>query len=422
MNLEYYCLSAMCQYPEATVYGITKATPSDFTGTNRKVYSTIKVLYTKNKSVDLHVLQSQLQAFGIDEATSNMIFHYCLDYEDNWKNNFEELKRSSTYSKIAEHAQEILDLKTKNEPIETISSRAMRYASEWITGTEKKYYSGSEVDELGDESGEPILTGHPIYDYEIYQNGGNRKGQMKGVICREKHGKTRSECWEVAQNIRMGYKVLYLTLEGTVKDIRNNIREVLKHEWEEFRDNLFIVDGVVDLDELEAITLEAVMIEGVDKVVIDYIQEVVSEGQSENVRINNAVKRFRNLMVKHDFHCVALSQAKKENSDAKIPKDANGNPISHSGYRFVPSVYDAYGSNELVKASSIIMIGFRPNLYQELVKPSGLSKKIISPRNTEQAYTSFYMKVERSRQKYEHLHRYWQFIDSDEGLKLQNWT
>lgn len=411
----------MCQYEDATVYGITKAKIGWFSPANRKVYSTIKVLFQKNKTVDFHVFQSQLKGFGFDGQTSNMIYHYCLDYKDNWKNNFQELKRTSTYSKISEHAQEILDLKTKQEPIETIASRAMRYATGWITDSEKKYYSGSEVDEMGDESGEPILTGHPLYDYEIYEHGGNRKGQMKGVICREKHGKTRSECWEVAQNIRQGHKVLYLTLEGTVKDIRNNVREVLRHEWDDFKDNLFIVDAVVDLDELEAITVEAVMIEGVDKVVIDYIQEVISEGQSENVRINNAVKRFRNLMIKHDFHCVALSQAKKESSDSKVPKYANGAPITHSGYRFVPSVYDAYGSNELVKASSIIMIGFRPNLYQELVKPSGLSKKVISPRNTENPYTSFYMKVERSRQKYEHLHRYWHFVDSDEGLKIKNW-
>ena len=31
----------------------------------------------------------------------------------------------------------------------------------------------------------PILTGHDLLDNGIYKFGGNCKGQMKGVICRE---------------------------------------------------------------------------------------------------------------------------------------------------------------------------------------------------------------------------------------------
>ncbi len=411
----------MCQYKEATVYGMTKLNAQHFSQQNRRIYSTIKHLYSKNNKVDYHVFESQLIGFGYKKDTAQHVYHYCLDYDDNWENNFEELVRTSTYNRILENTQELIEMKTNQDPIDKISARGMRYATEWITGTEKRYYSGLEVDELGDETGAPILTGHPMYDYEIYENGGNRKGQMKGVICREKHGKTRSECWEVAQNIRMGHKVLYLTMEGTKKDIRDNVRQALQHEWKDFRENLFIVDGTVDLEELEAITIEAVLIEGVDKVVVDYMQLVMAKGGNENERINNATERFRHLMVKHNFHCVALNQARKENPNATVPKDANGNALSHSAYKHVPSVYDAYGSNALIKASSIIFIGFRPNLYQELVKPTGMSKRVISPKGREDSFYSFYMKVERSRHKFNHLHRYWQFIDSDEGLNLKNW-
>lgn len=423
-NIEYFCLSAMCQYDEAAIKGIVQLKPEHFDSSagNRKVFAVIKSIYQKYRRVDLHVFQSQCQSLGFNENDTNHIYHYCLDYQDEWKAAFDELKRLAGYRKVQSFAVEIEELRTKAKSLDKIASHATQFASDLITSTEKRYYSGKEIDELEEEFGEPILTGFPYYDNVLYKNGGNLKGQMKGVICREKHGKTRSECWEVAQNIRMGFKVLYITLEGRKKDITGNVKEVLKSDWQQYRENLFVVDGVNSLDELEAILIETVMVEQVDKVVVDYIQLVVPDERysNENEKINISTERIRHLMVKYDFHCVLLSQARKQSQSATPPKDAEGNQLMPYGWRHVPKVSDAYGSAALIKAAQLILVGYRPNMYEECTKTNPLgSRRVINPVKGWDSYYSFYLRPDISRNKLEVLHRWIHFIDSDEGLKLQ---
>jgi len=228
MNLEHYAISAICNYDDAATFAITKMKAKHFTAQNQGLYKIATGLFKRKKSVDLGVFCSQVSTLGFDEATASMIYHYALDYSDMWQNNLEELIKVGTYRVISEHVQEIDNLRSSNEPIQKISAQASKFASEWVTGVEKTYYSGKEVDELREETGEPIKTGYPLFDDEVYKWGGNRKGQMKGVLLREKHGKTRSECWESAQNIRMGHKVLYIALEATKKEIVGNFKQVLQ--------------------------------------------------------------------------------------------------------------------------------------------------------------------------------------------------
>ena len=63
----------------------------------------------------------------------------------------------------------------------------------------------------------------------------------------------------------MGHKVLYLALEANKKEITGNVKMILREEWKDFRHNFFIVDGVVDLDELESIVIEGVLMDGIEK-------------------------------------------------------------------------------------------------------------------------------------------------------------
>lgn len=423
MRTEHYILSAMCQYDDACVYGITKLKPYHFTGTNKKVYTLIKVLYQKQKKIDYHVFITQLKAYGISESDSGLIYTYCTDYSSQWKPVFDELKKLRVYDKIRDDVQIIDELRSNMEPVEKISSKTSSMAADWITETEKRYYSGKEIDEEKIEYGKPIRTGHPLYDDVIYAKGGNRRGEMKGVVCRYKHGKTRSECWEVAQNMRMGHKVLYITVEGRKHKIRDYVKQVLRHEWDQYRENLFVVDGVLGLDELESIIIEAVMIDGVEKVVADYVQELLPDVKftGENEKINQSLSRLGNLMVRYDFHCAALSQVKKEAQWSTIPKDANGHQLMPSGYKYVPSTNDVYGSDALNKWSTLVMIGFRPNQYEELIKASALGKRIVSPKDSEESYHSFFMKTAINREDSENLHKWWHFVDSSDGLQFRGW-
>lgn len=413
----------MCQNEEAVRAGIVQLKPEYFDAVsgNRKLFSIIKVLFQKYQRVDLHIFQSQCEGLGFNESQALHIYHYCLDYDDSWEDAFEELKRLAAYKMVNAFSGKLSELNTNAAPLQTIANEATKFATSLLVSSRKSYYSGKEIDELKEEFGEPVITGHKYYDEVLYKNGGNRKGHMKGVICREKHGKTRSECWEVANNIRMGHKVLYLTLEGRKQDITGNIKQVLQDDWSEYRENLFVVDGVIELEELQAIIVEAVMVEGVDKVVIDYIQLVMPTERysGENERINIATERIRHLMVKYDFHCSMLSQARKESQYSTPPKDADGNQLMPNGWKHVPKISDAYGSAALIKAAQIILVGYRPGMYEECIKVSELGKKVINPVGDWDPFHSFYIRPEVSRNKLDALHQWVQFVDTDTGLNLR---
>lgn len=416
MNLQDYVLSKMCHSKDAAVWGLARLNTQHFTGDGRTLYTIIKSLYKRYQSVDLHVFASQASGQRIKEQVANDIFHYSLGQTDEWQNVFEEFKEQSIKRNIRSDLQNLISNMDLSSPSK-IASETTSKAVSWISDTEKRYFTGKEIDEIEDEYGEPIKTGFPAYDDYIYKHGGNLKGQMKGVICREKHGKTRSECWEVAQNIRQGYKVLYITLEGRKQDIAGNIKQVLQDDWNEYRNNFLGVDGTVDIEEIESIILEAVLVEGVDKVVIDYIQLAIAKGSNENERINTATERLRHLMVKYNFHLTLLSQARKESTYTTLPKDSDGNALMPKGWKHVPAVNDAYGSNALIKASSIILVGFRPNLYQENIQHTGMGSRVENPSGEFDNIHSFYMQITRTRYKPEYLHQWWRFYDGDTGLR-----
>lgn len=381
----------------------------------------IKALYKLYGDVDHHVFVNQASGQKIKESTANETYMYCQSHTDDWQNVFQEFKTESIKRNIKHDLNDLLTAAGNGNSISEIASKATSKATNWISDTEKRYYSGKEIDEMDDEYGNPIVTGFPIYDEQIYKYGGNLRGQMKGVLCRQKHGKTRSACWEVAQNIRMGHKVLYLTLESTRKKITGNVKQVLKDDWHKYRNNLFVVDGYRALEDLSSITLEAVMIDGVEKVVIDYAQLMMPNNySSENEKINICIQEFRHLMVRHNFHCVILSQARK-NSQHSVVTGADGDPMMPKGWRYLPKPEDAYGSQELVNACTMMEIGFRPSAYEENVIETPISKKVLNPLKQEDSFFSLYFQVALTRDNPEFLHQWWRFTDSDEGLKQPTW-
>ncbi len=424
MNLETYTLSQMCHDEQAARYGLVQLRREHFTGQNQKLFSVIKTLYQSKRTIDFHVLASQFQAIGEKGDYAAEVYHYSQGQTDQWQNVFEELKDRAARKRVLSDLQQTIKLARTGKTINEIATEVVKRTGQWIGNTEKQYHSGKEIDEQKEIYGAPVLTGYPLFDEQLYKYGGNRKGQMSGIICRHKHGKTRSACWEVAQNIRQGYKVLYLTLEGTRKDIVGNVRQVLKDEWRDYRENLFVVDGKRSLSDLQMAILEAVMVEEIDKVVVDYIQNVIPDDRysGENEKINISTETFRHLMVKYNFACTVLSQSRKSSTNASTPKDADGESILPRGWRHVPEVDDAYGSQALVNASHLILIGYRPNQYSECIKSSPLSNKVVNPVGDYDPLHSFYMQTAITRGKPDHLHRWFRFQDSSTGLQNPGWV
>lgn len=289
-----------------------------------------------------------------------------------------------------------------------LAKKAIEYAVSWNSGSQKKYLKASEVKR--EDQGEKLNLGIPLLDTTVYKNAGLSRGTMKATLMREKHGKTRSACWEAAQHLRQGRTVLYVTAEGQNIDIKGNFQQLLKHEFSDYHNNLLLKDSVVDIGDIESTIIEAVFADEVDVVVVDYLQLLeFNPGRwvSENEKYNEICKRLTRLAVKYDFLLNLLSQA---TSQEKADK----------GWANVPDVYDAYGSKQLIKDASMIMVGFRPGLYEELLERDPFSNgvKVKDPDESLIPKTSVFMKAVRSRKKIDCLHEYVHFIDTDNGLKI----
>lgn len=366
----------------------------------------VDVLVLVNEWVDMAIFSNEHEAKRI--ATKSEGDH---DYEPKIK----ELRRSGGMRKAQSDIQTLFKASKEDTDPETLAQKAYEAANSWITGSTRKYLTAEEVEEqeLNQKVGEKLLSGIPLLDNVLYKNAGQRKGTVKATIFREKHGKTRHACWEVAQDLRQGHKVLYVTLEGSNVDIKDNIKQVLQDEWSELKGSLLQKDGTVDADEIQATILEAVFAEDIDKVVIDYLQlmkQPKSRMISENENTNRCCQQITQMCVKHNLNMHYLSQARQADK-------------MQNGYGNVPTVYDAYGSNQIIKDASIILVGFRPKLFETLVTKNSLGARVKAPEGTRLEYApinSVFLKPILSRKKIDCLHMWAHFVDTDQGYKLQS--
>lgn len=381
---------------------------------NQKAFSLLESRFANGENVDEVIAINEWTDLGIYEnAHEARRIATCANGDFEYQPKIQQLRRAGGVRKAQMDLQDLYKLTQQDTTPEKLAQVAMKMANTWIAGTTKKYLSAEEVEEkeLLEHTGEKLKSGIPILDDVLYKLAGQRKGTVKATILREKHGKTRHACWEVAQDLRQGYKVLYVTLEGSSVDIKDNVKEVLQDEWAKLKQNLFIKDGTVDADEIQTAILEAVFVEKIDKVVIDYLQlmqQPDSRNLSENENTNRCCQQITQLAVRYNFNLHYLAQARQPDR-------------TNRGYSNVPRVHDVYGSNQLIKDASIILVGFRPKLLEELVETTPMGTHIKAPPGADiqtGPINSVFIKPVLSRKKINCLHRWLHFIDSDEGFKL----
>jgi len=414
-NIEQYVISVCLHNKQALAKAMSSLVGvRDFKDpSNRDAFAVIEMRYEKGKSLDPVVIADEwidldIYSPGQARAVANT-WQGDTDYEPK----IEELALLGGRRKAKKDIENLWESSKTNIEVEQLSKKAMDSAISWITGSQKKYMTGSEVDELvkSGDKGRKLKQGIPLLDEQLYKNAGQHTGTVKATIFREKHGKTRHACWEVAQDLRQGHKVMYVTLEGTAKDITGNIKQILKDEWKDVNDSIFLKDGTVNSDDIQAAIIEAVFTEDIDKLVIDYLHIMEQPNRkylSENENSNRCCQQMTRLAVKYDFNLHILNQARQsQRHDTK--------------YNRTPKVYDCYGSNQLIKDASIILVGIRPKNYEDLVvepaSPSfGLS--VEDPDGNRAPLNSVFIKPILSRQKLECQHRWLHMVDSDEGLKI----
>lgn len=415
---EEYVLSIVLQNKEALAIAMSQLdSRRDFNDPrNQRAFSLLEGRHTAGESIDSTII--------IDEWTDTGIYTSITEARriaNSAKGDFDYepkislLRRAGGIRKAKADIEQLFHATKEDTTPEKLAEKAMTFATSWVTGNSRKYLTASEVEEkeLSDLTGEKLYSGIPLLDDVLYKTAGQRKGTVKATILREKHGKTRQACWEVAQDLRQGHKVLYVSLEGTASDIKDNVKQVLQDEWNQHKDNLLLVDGTVDADDIQSAIIEAVFVDKIDKVVVDYLQlmqQPYSRKLSENENTNRCCQQMTQLAVRYNLNLHLLAQARQPDRSVR-------------GYQNVPKVHDVYGSNQLIKDASIILVGFRPKLYEELIIDGSLGKRVTAPPGLKlkvAPINSVFLKPVLCRKKINCLHMWAHFIDTDEGLKLQS--
>lgn len=414
-NLQEYVISACLHSKEALAKAMSNLIGvRDFTNEKlRDAFAIIEMRYEKGKELDPVVIVDEWIDMGIMQPGEAKAVAGAYEGDTYYDPKIQELAKLGGHRKAKKDIEGLHELSKNDVEISELAKKAMDKATSWISGTQKKYYSGREIDQQveNEDIGRKLQQGIPLLDDKLYRNAGQHTGTIKATVFREKHGKTRHACWECAQDLRQGHKVLYVTMEGTRKDINGNIKQVLRHEWKDVRDNFFVKDGTVDSSEIQAAITEAVFADDIDKVVIDYLHLMEQPNRkylSENENSNRCCQQITQLCVRHDIHGHILNQSRQSEKHTR-------------GYDNVPKVYDCYGSNQLIKDASIILVGIRPKNMEELLtetKVPPFKPRVKDPDGNEAPINSVFIKPILSRKKLECQHQWMHLIDSDEGLKL----
>lgn len=410
-TLEEYILSVCLHNKTAIARCMSHlSSQKDFTGSNQKAFAVMEAEYQSEGRVDPLVLTEKWVALKIFSQSDSRFIFGAYDNDTDFEPKMRELARHGTFRQAQRDIVKINDLIKKNITPDKLSSQAMEFVSKWNLGGVKKYSTSEEVEERErlNITGEKLQQGIPLLDGILYRHAGQHKGTVKATIFREKHGKTRHACWEVAQDLRQGHKVLYVTLESQENDIKNNVKQVLQHEWDGLKGNLFYRDATTDVSEIISSIVEWVFIEDGDKVVIDHMQRIQhpdSRKMNENENGNKCCMMLTDAAVKYDLNMHLINQARQPEKFV-------------SGYESAPKTYDCYGSNQLIKDASLILVGFRPNTDPKLVVTNPLGAKVQHPDEGEAPLHSVFLKPILSRKKMPYLHKWAHFVDTDEGFKL----
>lgn len=414
-DLEDYVISICLNNSEALNYIYSQLSfDRDFTGPNHKAMQVFEKEYLSDGEIDPLVIGEKWVALDIyDEGTVRYLMT-AYDQDTDYEKKVQALRRLGVFRQAQRDIYDLNKLIQSDIDPHDLTTAAMDKVLSWSHGSGKKYKDSETVERETEEGvkGERLYQGVPLLDSTLYKYGGQRKGQVKATVFREKHGKTRHACWEVAMDLLMGWRVLYCTTEGRSQEVIDNLKEILQDQWPRVKDGLKHLDGVTDTAEI-CTAIREFAFNGGDKVVVDHIQ-----------RLQLSTVSARDRVAQADMSCMMLTDhAVRYDLNMHLLNQAN-QPDKHiRGWNFVPDVYDCYGSNQLIKDAYIILVGFRPMTRKELIVDNPLAefgKKVKGPDGDPVPLNSVFVKPILSRKKMPHLHMYMHFLDTDEGYKVHS--
>lgn len=410
--IEHYTLSAILHNKDAYVWAVQNIKPTYFT-TNayRYLYALIVSSYKEQEPLTQIIFAEHGKLQGLDEGEANSIYFAYKTSEDEWQPNL-QLFVDQALERKSRSDIEILDSIRDSSGATQMYERMQDMINAHHTGGRKPYYSAKEIDEMPDAFTDPIVTGVHELDHELFSAGGNFKGQMMGVLAREKHGKTRFMCWKLGHELRSRHTILYIALEGRKQEIRNKILSMMgEEEYMRHRERLFIVDGIREWKDIERTIIYAIHADKVDAVYFDYLQLAHHGRLSKFDRYDAVTQDLQHLMIKFNIQITIASQLRKKTAQ----DDDFG---EESSYKYFPTAGDMYGTAELIKASSLIVSLFRPKFYADLMMGEKSIKGIDGmAQNKETVYVTPLL----SREDNHYVGNFLRLTDTSSGYRIGGW-
>ena len=252
---------------------------------------------------------------------------------------------------------------------------------------------------------EKLLTGIPKIDDDLHKDVGLHKGDINVVLADSGHGKTQYITFLGANLARQGYQGLWFQMEDYDVNTATQLAKMSAH----LADNVRIVDTTDDIDEIKRMCRLAKMEGGLDFVVIDYIQEVYTQGRydSRTLEINYVTKILKQI-------------AKELNVLVLVASQVTINDHYRSGWSLEPKYKDAQWAQVIKNVAHCMTSVFRPNMVEALILRDALGELRVKGWRDGDVfpYESVFVKLVKSRRGQLTHERLKLFHNKDLGLQI----
>lgn len=241
-------------------------------------------------------------------------------------------------------------------------SAIIRKMEERINGTEtNSALKPSEIfkRESQRQKKEKLLTGVRSIDNELYKDVGLHRGDINVILADSGHGKTQWSQYIAGLLAKNDYKGLWFQMEDY--DV-NTAMSLYAHAGDKC-DNVRICDSVDDIEDIRRQAFGLHYTDGLDFVVIDYIQEVYAKGRydSRTLEINEITRVLKDI-------------AKKLNVVVIVASQVTISSYNRSGWQLEPKYSDAQWAQVIKNVAHCMTSVFRPNMVESLIVQNSLGE------------------------------------------------
>lgn len=277
-------------------------------------------------------------------------------------------------------------LKDDVEPLSSISG-VIRDMEGRINGTEdKSALRPSEIFKRESEKPkkEQLITGVQRIDDGLYKDVGLHRGDINVILADSGHGKTQWAQYIAGLLARGDYKGLWFQMEDY--DV-NTALALYRHAGDKC-DNVRICDNVDDIEDIRRQAFGAHYNDGLDFVVIDYIQEVYAKGRydSRTLEINEITRVLKDI-------------AKKLNVVVLVASQVTISSYNRSGWQLEPKYSDAQWAQVIKNVAHCMTSVFRPNMVESLIVQDLYGEMLVKgfAKDTTYSYNSVFVKLVKTR-------------------------